>query len=127
KEHVSEILAQKQKIYVGRVKQIYITDYAVRILPQMRVHEDCEVEWLGLYASEKEHVSEILAQKQKIYVERAKNITLRDYAVSILPQLRVHEDCEVENLSLYAFKKEHVATILTQEQTFYVGKVKSIT
>ncbi|OIR55627.1 MAG: uncharacterized protein A8A55_3625, partial [Amphiamblys sp. WSBS2006] len=127
KEHVSEILAQKQKIYVGRVKQIYITDYAVRIFPQMRVHEDCEVEWLELYAKRKEHVSEILAQKQNIYVGRAKNIALRDYAVSILPQLRVHEDCEVGNLSLYAFKKEHVAAILTQEQTFYVGKVKSIT
>ncbi|OIR57317.1 MAG: uncharacterized protein A8A55_1924 [Amphiamblys sp. WSBS2006] len=125
KERVSEILAQEQTICVGRVKSIDLEEYAVSILPKLRFHEDCEVEWLILEASEEEHVSEILAQNQKIYVGRVKSIGLEEYAVSILPKLEIHEDCRIEWLRLVANRKEYVEPILAQSKPIYVGAVKN--
>ncbi|OIR57259.1 MAG: uncharacterized protein A8A55_1976 [Amphiamblys sp. WSBS2006] len=125
-EHVAAILTKDQPIYIRRVKKMELWDYAVGILPKLRVHEGSEVEWLKLSASKKEHVAAILTKDQTFCVGRVKNMWLWSYAVGILPKLRVHEGSEVEWLKLSASKKEHVAAILTKDQTFCVGRVKNM-
>ncbi|OIR55689.1 MAG: uncharacterized protein A8A55_3565, partial [Amphiamblys sp. WSBS2006] len=46
--------------------------------------------------------------------------------INILPKLRIHEDSEVEMLSLTASEEAHVAAVLAQEKPFCVGRVKDM-
>ncbi|OIR57482.1 MAG: uncharacterized protein A8A55_1756 [Amphiamblys sp. WSBS2006] len=124
KEHLSEILTQDQMIYVGRVKSMELSKYAVSILSKLILHEDNEFEHFLMFANEKEQLGEILAQDQTVYVGRVKRMKLGEYAVSILSKLIIHEDSEFEHFIMYASKKEHVTEILAKEQTVYVGRVK---
>ncbi|OIR57217.1 MAG: uncharacterized protein A8A55_2031, partial [Amphiamblys sp. WSBS2006] len=126
KEHISLILSQDHPFFVGRVKNITLEEYAVGVLPKLRVHENSKVELLWLVASEKEHVDIILSQEQMFFIGRVKNITLEEYAVSILTKMRIYEDCDVEVLVLNATEKEHVDAILSQNQSFCVGRVKNM-
>ncbi|OIR56225.1 MAG: uncharacterized protein A8A55_3029, partial [Amphiamblys sp. WSBS2006] len=126
KEHVDGILAQEEMFCVGRVKNALFEGYAIAILPKLETHEDCEVETLRLGATKEEHVATILAQAQPFYVGSVGEITLEDYAVNILPKLEVHKDCVIKILILNASEKEHVATIIAQDQPFCVGIVKEM-
>ncbi|OIR56418.1 MAG: uncharacterized protein A8A55_2837 [Amphiamblys sp. WSBS2006] len=48
--------------------------------------------------------------------------------INILPKLRIHEDSEIELLSLYANRREHVAAVLAQKKPFCVRRrVKEMT
>ncbi|OIR58404.1 MAG: uncharacterized protein A8A55_0811 [Amphiamblys sp. WSBS2006] len=99
----------------------------INILPKLRINEDNKVKWLGLSAREKEHVAAILAQKQAIYVGSVFfMMTLRNYAVSILTKLRIHENSEVRFFNLAADEKEHVSAIFSQNKTFCVGRTKTM-
>ncbi|OIR56760.1 MAG: uncharacterized protein A8A55_2491 [Amphiamblys sp. WSBS2006] len=126
KEHVAGILEQEKAFCVGRVRSMWLEGYAVSILPKMRISEDCEVEDLRVDAGRKEHVAVVLGQEKTFCVGRVKNVFLEDYAVSILPRLILHEDCEVERLGLYAREEEHVAVVLGQEKAFCVGGAKRV-
>ncbi|OIR57323.1 MAG: uncharacterized protein A8A55_1914 [Amphiamblys sp. WSBS2006] len=62
-----------------------------------------------------------------IFVGKAGEIILGDYAVNILPKLRFHEDNELLRLTLYADQEKYVTTILRMEDgSFFVGKAKEI-
>ncbi|OIR56356.1 MAG: uncharacterized protein A8A55_2899 [Amphiamblys sp. WSBS2006] len=103
-----------------------LNDYVVSILPNLRIHADCNVKHLSLHASKKEYIDGILAKEETLCVGRVKKVLLDDYAVSVVLKLRIHEDSMVENLSLFAYKEEHVATILAQDQPFCVRRVKNM-
>ncbi|OIR57170.1 MAG: uncharacterized protein A8A55_2072 [Amphiamblys sp. WSBS2006] len=79
-----------------------------------------------LDATKEEHVATILTQEQPFCVGRVKNMRLEDYAVSIFPKLKNHEDCEVERLTLTATEEEHVATIIAQDQLLCIGRAKEM-
>ncbi|OIR57114.1 MAG: uncharacterized protein A8A55_2130 [Amphiamblys sp. WSBS2006] len=125
KEHVAGILEQEKPVCVGRVKKMFLGDYAVGVITK-RSLEDSEVEWLVLDASEEGHVSAALAQGQPVCVGRVKNMSLMDYALGILPKLRTHEYSEIESLSLYTGREEQIAPILGLDQMFCAGGVKSM-
>ncbi|OIR55567.1 MAG: uncharacterized protein A8A55_3686, partial [Amphiamblys sp. WSBS2006] len=91
-KYADAISPQDQTFCVGIVKNMELRGYAVGILPKMKIHEDGNVENLSLFAREKEYVCEILAQDQPFCIRRVKTMKLKDYAVSILPKLLVHED-----------------------------------
>ncbi|OIR57315.1 MAG: uncharacterized protein A8A55_1922 [Amphiamblys sp. WSBS2006] len=97
----------------------------INILPKLRIKRDWEAEYLGLNTKEKEHVAGILEQGQTICFGRVKSMWLSEYAVSVVTKLS-HEDFEVEELSLHASRKKHVAAVLEQEKPFCVGRVKSV-
>ncbi|OIR57316.1 MAG: uncharacterized protein A8A55_1923 [Amphiamblys sp. WSBS2006] len=97
----------------------------ISIFPKLRINEDCEVEYLWLHTKRKEHVAEILQQDQTSF-GRVKNISLSGYAACVITKMIIHEDFEVENLTLDASEKEHVSEILAQKQKIYVGRVKQI-
>ncbi|OIR57225.1 MAG: uncharacterized protein A8A55_2016 [Amphiamblys sp. WSBS2006] len=98
----------------------------INILPKLRINEDCKVKRLELSGREKEHVATILSQKQVICVGSVGTMTLKEYAVSILPKLIIHEGHEIELLELAATEKEHVAAILAQDKSFCDGRVRNI-
>ncbi|OIR56355.1 MAG: uncharacterized protein A8A55_2898, partial [Amphiamblys sp. WSBS2006] len=98
----------------------------INILPKLRINENNEVKKLRLDATEKEHVSTILAQDQPFCIGRMKDMILEDYAVSILQKLRIHEAHRIEQLRLNAREKEHVDGILSQDQPFYVGRMEEM-
>ncbi|OIR56067.1 MAG: uncharacterized protein A8A55_3187, partial [Amphiamblys sp. WSBS2006] len=95
----------------------------INILPKLRIHGDCEIEWLCLTATRREHVAAVLAQENPFCVGRVKNMWLKEYAASVITKMSP-EDCEIESLRLYATRREHVAAVLAQEKPFCVGRVK---
>ncbi|OIR57223.1 MAG: uncharacterized protein A8A55_2020 [Amphiamblys sp. WSBS2006] len=126
KEHVAIILSQEQTLCVGSVKKMALKNYAVSILSKLRIHKDSMVEKLRLNASEKEHIDPILSQGQLFCVGRVKNMSLKNYVVSVLPKTRIHEGYEVEWLWLNTSKEEHIAEILSQDQPFCIGRAKNM-
>ncbi|OIR57215.1 MAG: uncharacterized protein A8A55_2027 [Amphiamblys sp. WSBS2006] len=74
---------------------------------------------LALENIERMPPSSIGCSLKEIYLDR-------NGIINILPKLRIHEDSEVELLDLHTDKKEHIAEILSQEQLFFVGRVKKV-
>ncbi|OIR57227.1 MAG: uncharacterized protein A8A55_2018 [Amphiamblys sp. WSBS2006] len=126
KEHVAAILAQDKPFCVGSVEKIIFEDYAVSIIPKLKIHGDSEVETLKLDAREKEQVAEILSQDKPFCVRRVKNMELRDYAVSVLTKLGIHEGSEIKSLDFRANKEEHITEILSQDKPFCVRRVENM-
>ncbi|OIR55721.1 MAG: uncharacterized protein A8A55_3532, partial [Amphiamblys sp. WSBS2006] len=75
KTHVAAVLAQETPFCVGRVKNIWLKEYAVGVITKMSL-KNCEIEWLWLRADEKEHVAGILKQENPFCVGRVKNMDL---------------------------------------------------
>ncbi|OIR56474.1 MAG: uncharacterized protein A8A55_2781 [Amphiamblys sp. WSBS2006] len=123
-EYITEILKQEKPFCVGRVKNMWLGDYAVGVITKMSL-KDCEIEHLKLYATRREHVAAVLAQKKPFCVGRVKRMWLYEYAVGVITKMSL-KDCEVEDLSLAASEKAHVAGILKQENPFCVGRVKNM-
>ncbi|OIR56195.1 MAG: uncharacterized protein A8A55_3059, partial [Amphiamblys sp. WSBS2006] len=122
--HVAEVLAQENPFFVGRVKDMDLEDYAVGVITKMSP-EDCEIEHLSLTAREEAHVAAVLAQENPFCVGRVKDMRLWDYAVGVITKMSL-KDCEVEDLSLIATRREHVVGIFKQEKHFCVGRVKNM-
>ncbi|OIR57744.1 MAG: uncharacterized protein A8A55_1488 [Amphiamblys sp. WSBS2006] len=125
KEHVAAILEKDQTVYIGRVKKIELTGYAVGILPKLGVNEDSVAESLSLDANREKHVAAIHEHGQTIFVGRVKRMWLREYAVRVITK-KIRGDSEVEELNLSASKEEHVASVVAQDQTICVGRVKNM-
>ncbi|OIR57320.1 MAG: uncharacterized protein A8A55_1920 [Amphiamblys sp. WSBS2006] len=126
KEHVAIIHEQSQTFCVGGVEKMELTGYAVSILPELRIYEDCVVEKLLIAATGKEQIAPILDKEQPFYIGRVKKLNLEHYAVNILPKMRTHGDSMAEWLELYASEDESVARILEHNQSIYIGRVKTI-
>ncbi|OIR55811.1 MAG: uncharacterized protein A8A55_3443, partial [Amphiamblys sp. WSBS2006] len=124
REHAAEVLKQEKLFCVGRVKEMWLWDYAVGVITKMSL-KDCEVEDLRLSATRREHVAEVLAQEKPFCVGRVKSMVLGKYAVGVITKMSL-KDCEIERLILTASKEEHVAEVLAQEKPFCVGRVKNM-
>ncbi|OIR56107.1 MAG: uncharacterized protein A8A55_3147, partial [Amphiamblys sp. WSBS2006] len=97
----------------------------INILPKLRIHGDCEIEWPGLIEREEAHVAEILKQEKPFCVGRVKNMDLGDYAVGVITKMSL-KDCGLGKLKLTATRREHIAAVLAQEKPFCVGRVKNM-
>ncbi|OIR56065.1 MAG: uncharacterized protein A8A55_3189, partial [Amphiamblys sp. WSBS2006] len=124
KEHVAEVLAQENPFCVGRVKKMWLREYAVGVITKMSL-KDSEIESLVLYASEEAHVAAVLAQKKPFCVGGVKKMWLLGYAASVITKMSL-KDCEIEYLRLDATRRKHVAEVLAQEKPFCVGRVKKM-
>ncbi|OIR55834.1 MAG: uncharacterized protein A8A55_3419, partial [Amphiamblys sp. WSBS2006] len=123
--HVAEVLKQEKPFCVGRVKNMDLEDYAVGVITKMSL-KDCEIEEFYLSAFRRGHVAAVLAQEKPFCVgRRVGNMRLGGYAVDVITKMSLKE-CEIERLSLTAFRKEHVAAVLAQEKPFCVGRVKKM-
>ncbi|OIR57212.1 MAG: uncharacterized protein A8A55_2028 [Amphiamblys sp. WSBS2006] len=98
----------------------------INIFSKLRINKDSEVKCIGLSAREKENVAAILPKDHLIYIGGVKRLFLENYAVSVLPKLRIHEGHELKLLKLAATEEEYVATILAQDHPFCVGRVKEM-
>ncbi|OIR55584.1 MAG: uncharacterized protein A8A55_3670, partial [Amphiamblys sp. WSBS2006] len=96
-EHVAKVLKQENPFCVGRVKTMWLREYAVGVITKMSP-EDYGVENLSLYATRRKYIAGILKKGQTIFVGRATNMWLREYAVGVITKMSL-KDCEIELLS----------------------------
>ncbi|OIR55873.1 MAG: uncharacterized protein A8A55_3381, partial [Amphiamblys sp. WSBS2006] len=122
--HVAAVLAQENPFCAGRVKHMFLEDYAVGVITKMSL-KDCEIERLTLDAREEAHVAEVLAQEKPFCVGRVKSMWLKEYAMGVITKMSP-EDCEIGTLWLTASEEAHVAEVLAQEKPFCVGGVKRV-
>ncbi|OIR57074.1 MAG: uncharacterized protein A8A55_2172, partial [Amphiamblys sp. WSBS2006] len=126
-EYVSGIVRAKDSIYVGRINNMKLLGYAVNTLPKIKLHEDNEMERLYLDVKETVNVSGITSAEDTIWIGRVKKLVLRNYATSILPRIKLHEDNEMEELVLYAEKEQNVSEIIrVRDNSIWVGRVKKL-
>ncbi|OIR55762.1 MAG: uncharacterized protein A8A55_3493, partial [Amphiamblys sp. WSBS2006] len=108
------------------LKEVDLSDTGlINILPKLRIHGDCEINWLRLSASEEAHVAAVLKQEKPFCVGGVKGMLLKEYAVGVITKMGL-KDCEFEWLVLIASEEAHVAGILKQENPFCVGRVKKM-
>ncbi|OIR57326.1 MAG: uncharacterized protein A8A55_1913 [Amphiamblys sp. WSBS2006] len=128
-EHLGGILAMEdESFFVLKPKTIILGGYAVNILPKINFRENRETHHLELEADQEEHVTTILGvEDESFFVVKMETITLRNYAVAILPKLSFREDKEMDGLYLSADLEEHATTILGMDGgSIFVGKTKKI-
>ncbi|OIR58520.1 MAG: uncharacterized protein A8A55_0697 [Amphiamblys sp. WSBS2006] len=103
--HVSRILeAEDRSVWVGKVKNLFLDEYAIEILPKLRFHEENVMEELSLCADDSGQISRVLkVDDRSIWVGKAKNLDLGGSAVEILLKLKLHEGTEMEELSLCGY------------------------
>ncbi|OIR56147.1 MAG: uncharacterized protein A8A55_3107 [Amphiamblys sp. WSBS2006] len=124
REHVAEVPKQEKPFCLGRVKMMWLCEYAVGVITKMSL-KDCEIGTLWLDATRRENVAAVLAQEKPLCVGRVKSMLLEEYAVGVITKMSL-KDCEFEYLSLYASEEAHVAAVLAQENPFCVGRVKNM-
>ncbi|OIR58951.1 MAG: uncharacterized protein A8A55_0276 [Amphiamblys sp. WSBS2006] len=128
-EDVAEILkTENNSIWIGKVKKLVLWNHAAEILPKLRIHEENVMEELWLYAYSSEYIAEIhKTENNSIWVGKVKKLELHEYAVEILPKLRIHEENVMEELGLKAYDSEDITGILEEENnSIWVGKVKRL-
>ncbi|OIR56160.1 MAG: uncharacterized protein A8A55_3094 [Amphiamblys sp. WSBS2006] len=126
--HTTEILKEEiNSIWIGKVRKLKLKDYAVNILPKLRIHEENEMEELVLEAYYPRNIIEIIKKENNsIWIGKVRKINLRNYAVEVLPKLRIHEENLTEELSLSADGTEHLAKILEENSSIWIGRVKKL-
>ncbi|OIR55692.1 MAG: uncharacterized protein A8A55_3562, partial [Amphiamblys sp. WSBS2006] len=97
-ENVIEILKEENNsIWVGKVKKLYLSHYAVEILPKLRIYGENVVEESFLDAYDHKHVAEILkTENNSIWVGKVKTLELRACVIQILPKLGISEENVME-------------------------------
>ncbi|OIR56443.1 MAG: uncharacterized protein A8A55_2811, partial [Amphiamblys sp. WSBS2006] len=129
REHIEEILKKENNsVWVGRVKTLRLEGYAVGILTKLRVHKENEMKELRLWAENPGYTTGVLKEENNsVWVGKVEKLSLRYYAVKILPNLKIHGENEMKELRLYADKTEHLTEILkTENNSIWMGKVKNI-
>ncbi|OIR55750.1 MAG: uncharacterized protein A8A55_3503, partial [Amphiamblys sp. WSBS2006] len=128
-ETLIEISKTRDKsIWIGKVRKINLIGYAVNILSKLRIHEENEMEWLWLHAPTGDNITEIhKIENSSIWIGRVKKLELGDYAVNILPKLRIHEENEMEWLVLEVDYPRNTTEILKEENnSIWIGKVRKL-
>ncbi|OIR57135.1 MAG: uncharacterized protein A8A55_2107 [Amphiamblys sp. WSBS2006] len=93
-EYISPIFGMDDRsIFIGKVKEIDLADYAVNVLPKLKFHEDNEINVLDLSAEREEHIAPILAREQRFCLGRIKGMGLGEYAVFILVKMDMTRIC----------------------------------
>ncbi|OIR56019.1 MAG: uncharacterized protein A8A55_3233, partial [Amphiamblys sp. WSBS2006] len=128
-EHLSEILrVADNSILVGKVKRLELFNYAISILPKLKLHKENEMEELHLSSDKEEYVSEaILGENNSIQLGKVRKLELKLFAINVLPKLKLHEKNEMEELHLSAEKKEYVSEVICAENnSIWLGKVNNL-
>ncbi|OIR58524.1 MAG: uncharacterized protein A8A55_0696 [Amphiamblys sp. WSBS2006] len=125
---VGILKAEDRSVWVGKVKKLFLDEYAMEILPKLRLCEDNVMEKLRLYANDAGQISRILGvDDRSIWMGKVKGLCLGVYAIEILPKLRFCEETEIEKFGLCAETQENIAGILRKEnQSIWVGRVKKL-
>ncbi|OIR57757.1 MAG: uncharacterized protein A8A55_1476 [Amphiamblys sp. WSBS2006] len=127
--YITEILKEENKsIRVGKVKSLELMGYAIQILPKLRFHEENEMRAFCLYADHPSYIIEILGmENSSIWAGKLKKLKLYNYAVEILPKLRIHEENVMEYLGLDVDYPSYITSILKAENnSIWVGKVETL-
>ncbi|OIR56605.1 MAG: uncharacterized protein A8A55_2647, partial [Amphiamblys sp. WSBS2006] len=100
KEYVSEVIRVKNNsIWLGKVKNLRLKSFAIRILPKLKLHEENEMEVFHLSAGEIEHILEVMfTDNNSIWLGRVKRLKLESFTTNILPKLRFYEESDMEGL-----------------------------
>ncbi|OIR56550.1 MAG: uncharacterized protein A8A55_2703, partial [Amphiamblys sp. WSBS2006] len=128
-EYVSEvILAENNTIWLGKVKKLELSLFAINTLSKLVLHKENEMEKFLLSAEKKEYVSEvILAENNIIKLRKVKKLELSLFAINTLSKLVLHEENEMEGFVLSAEKEEYVSeTIRAKNNTIWLGKIKKL-
>ncbi|OIR57743.1 MAG: uncharacterized protein A8A55_1480 [Amphiamblys sp. WSBS2006] len=144
-EHVAGILKHDQMFCVGRVKRMNLNEYAVGVITKVNL-KDCEIEWLGLHASEEAHVSAVLeyaqtscdgrlknvsfmgccaVQEQKFCVGRVENMSLGGYAVCVVTKMRIKKGNIMENLFLDACGEQLSRILEKGDGSIELGQIRT--
>ncbi|OIR56012.1 MAG: uncharacterized protein A8A55_3241, partial [Amphiamblys sp. WSBS2006] len=126
-EYVSEVIrAKNNSIWFGRLKNLRLKSFAIRILPKLKLHEENEMEEFSLNSEKKEYVSEVIrAENNTIWLGSVKKVTLFRYAINILSKL--HEKNVMEELCLSVDRIEHVSEVIRAENnSIKLGKVNKL-
>ncbi|OIR56352.1 MAG: uncharacterized protein A8A55_2904, partial [Amphiamblys sp. WSBS2006] len=119
---------ENSSIWVGKVKNLVLLEYAIEILPKLKFHEEIEIEELLLSAYSSGQISRILeAKDNSLWVGRVKELYLSGYTMEILPKLRFHEENVIEGLLLSAYCSGQISRILeAEDNSFWMGKAKEL-
>ncbi|OIR56085.1 MAG: uncharacterized protein A8A55_3169, partial [Amphiamblys sp. WSBS2006] len=119
---------ENNSIWVGKVRVLKLGWYAVGILPKLIIHDENELEELYLDSDNPKHIAGILrTENNSIWVGKVKTLRLKKHAIQILPKLGIHNENELEELSLYADNPKHITGMLkTENNSIWVGKVKTL-
>ncbi|OIR56230.1 MAG: uncharacterized protein A8A55_3024 [Amphiamblys sp. WSBS2006] len=93
---------------------------AVNILPKLMLHEDSVMEEFELDADKGEFVSEILRAKDSVWLGRVKSLRLEQYAINILPKLKLHENNVMDTLEIV-----NVSRDMLQKDSWILNKIKT--
>ncbi|OIR57067.1 MAG: uncharacterized protein A8A55_2177 [Amphiamblys sp. WSBS2006] len=100
-------------ICVGRVKNLHLAGYAVRIFPRLGFHEGNEMEGLFLSAEHYSHIAGIpQADNNSFWAGKVKSLRLEGYALEIFPKLRFHEENKTEEFSFGTYAYEPIDGVL---------------
>ncbi|OIR56269.1 MAG: uncharacterized protein A8A55_2985, partial [Amphiamblys sp. WSBS2006] len=106
-EEISGILRMENSgIWVGKVKKLGLRGYAVGILPKLRIHEENEMEELGLTTQDSEDIQILGMENSSIWVGKVKRLELIGHAVKVFTMLGFHQDSEVKKLVLITDERE---------------------
>ncbi|OIR56525.1 MAG: uncharacterized protein A8A55_2728, partial [Amphiamblys sp. WSBS2006] len=125
--YIAGILKEENNsIWIGRVRTLKLRGHAVKIFPKLKLHGENEMEELVLDAYETEHITEIREAKDKsIWIGKVKKLELKDYAIQLLPKLKLQKENAMEELVLSADSPEHITEILeAKDKSIWLRKVK---
>ncbi|OIR57754.1 MAG: uncharacterized protein A8A55_1478, partial [Amphiamblys sp. WSBS2006] len=125
----TEILKEENNsIWVGKMRKLELSGYAVEILPRLIIHEENEMEELDLRTGFLGQITEILRMKNKsLWVGKVKVLKLRDHTIKILPKLGFHKENQMKVLSLFTDKPSYIVSISREEnKSIWVGKVEKL-
>ncbi|OIR56614.1 MAG: uncharacterized protein A8A55_2638, partial [Amphiamblys sp. WSBS2006] len=128
-DQITEIRkTEDRSIWVGKVKSLDLTGYAVEILLKLRFHEENVMEEICLIAMYAGHTAKILgAEDNSIWMGKLKKMSLFWFAVEALPKLKTREKDVMGKIELYAENTDHVEHILgAEDRNISVGKVKEL-
>ncbi|OIR57481.1 MAG: uncharacterized protein A8A55_1757 [Amphiamblys sp. WSBS2006] len=129
-EYIIEILRTENKsIWMGKMKRVSLEGYATGMLPKLGFHEDTEMESLSLSIHGARDITGMPRTDSSggVWIGKVKTLRLEGYAVKILLRLGIHGENEMEELTLGACCREHIAEILgTGKKSVWIGKVKKI-
>ncbi|OIR55877.1 MAG: uncharacterized protein A8A55_3370 [Amphiamblys sp. WSBS2006] len=87
-------------------------------------HEDCEVEYLRLFANKEAHVAGILKQEKHFCVGRVKEMWLEEYAVGVITKMTIHEDNTMESFVLRGHEDYFSKIIGKGDSSIELGRIR---
>ncbi|OIR57068.1 MAG: uncharacterized protein A8A55_2178 [Amphiamblys sp. WSBS2006] len=88
-EYISEIRKTENcSVWIGKVRNVFLYNHTIQILPKLRIHGENGMEELYLCADKEEHIAEILAmENSSVRIGKVKKLGLGGHAVEIEDKL----------------------------------------